>query len=360
MAGFKKRHEKAQEMRTEIQKKAKMTREELKGALLRNVREEQLDAVPGEALTTKNRLSRLSSVGAAKALEVGFIKTEDVAGKFPPRWNRLLSAEFTVEDWNTVMAGVDETPMEPAEPKTLRLINEKKLIQRFKGRCYDDEDMMKLIMEAYMVGVEDANVRMNSSDVVSPLATNRRLAQAQQRIIEFLITDHGEKVNPILHLTPRELVDRVTLYFVECDLTKRFYTVPGLAFYIGFSTREEFHEYVSQNPESVHAYILRRAMTYIESETVTDMMYGGGMMTGHKINLATNFNYSDAGKKSDAKDAPAITINNNSITMNGVPPKPETIEEWQAWYAKEQAAKSLGNGASSTQPVIDVDVVSGS
>ena len=94
-------------------------------------------------------------------------------------------------------------------------------------------------------------------------------------------------------------------------------------------------------------------MTYIESETVTDMMYGGGMMTGHKINLATNFNYSDAGKKSDSKEAPAITINNNSITMNGVPPKPETIEEWQAWYAKEQAAKAA-QAITGQQPVIDV------
>ena len=353
MAGMKKRHEKAQEMRKEIQQKAKLTREELGGQLLKGIRAEQLDTTTEDALTTKNRISRLSSVGAARALEIGYIKTEDVAGKFPPRWNRLLSAEFTVEDWNTVMAGVDETPMEPAEPKTLRLINEKKLIQRFKGRCYDDEDMMKLIMEAYMVGVDDANVRMNSSDVVSPLATNRRLAQVQQRIIEFLITDHEEKVNPILHLTPRELVDRVTLYFVECDLTKRFYTVPGLAFYIGFSTREEFHEYVSQNPESIHAYILRRAMTYIESETVTDMMYGGGMMTGHKINLATNFNYSDAGKKSEAPQT-QINVNNNSITMNGVPPKPESIEEWQQWYAREQAAKAA---PASQQPVIEATLI---
>lgn len=353
MAGFKKRQEKAQEMRKEIQKKAKLTREELKAALIRDVREEQLDSGPKDSLTAKNRLSRLSSVGAAKALETGFIKMEDVAGKFPPRWIRLLGAEFTTEDWTLMLKGVDDVAMELPNPKTLKLANEPKLNQCFKSRVYDDPEMLALIHEAYMMGVEDASRTMNSNTCLSPLAKMKGLVDIQAKVIDFLLEDHYEQVNPILHLTPRELVDRVTLYFIECDLTKRFYTVPGLAFYIGFSTREEFHDYVQNNPESVHAYIIRRAMTYIESETVTDMMYGGGMMTGHKINLATNFNYSDAGKKSDSKEVPAITINNNSITMNGVPPKPETIEEWQAWYAKEQAAKAA-QAITGQQPAIDV------
>lgn len=352
MAGMKKRQEKAQEMRNEIQQKAKLTREELKGQLLKGVRAEQLDTTTADALTTKNRISRLSSVGAARALETGRIKTEDVAGKFPPRWLRLLDAEFTTEDWGAVMAGVDQVNMELTSPKTLKLANEPKLKQCFKSRTYDDPEMLALIYEAYTMGAQDANAALLSGTVLSPLSRIKHLAEVQQRIIEFLITDHAEQVNPILHLTPRELVERVTLYFVECDLTKRFYTVPGLAFYIGFSTREEFHEYVQNNQDSIHAYIIRRAMTYIESETVTDMMYGGGMMTGHKINLATNFNYSDTGKKNEAPQT-QINVNNNSITMNGVPPKPETIEEWQAWYAREQAAKALTEAGPKLE-IIDV------
>jgi hypothetical protein len=42
MAGMKKRQEKAQEMRKEIQQKAKLTREELGGQLLKGIRAEQL------------------------------------------------------------------------------------------------------------------------------------------------------------------------------------------------------------------------------------------------------------------------------------------------------------------------------
>ena len=76
------------------------------------------------------------------------------------------------------------------------------------------------------------------------------------------------------------------------------------------------------------------------------------MMTGHKINLATNFNYSDTGKKNETPQT-QINVNNNSITMNGVPPKPETIEEWQAWYAREQAAKALTEAVPKLE-IIDV------
>ena len=354
MAGHPKSREKEQAARKQIQEKSKLTREELKGQLLKGIRAEQLDTVAEDALTTKNRISRLSSVGATKALERGLVKESNIVGQLPPRWNRLLSSEFTIEDWKIMEKGPEECKTELPSPKTLKMANEPKLNQRFKSAVYDDEETLALIHEAYCMGVQDANTTLTSNSCLSPISQMKNLADIQRRVIEFLLEDYGEQINPILHLTPRELVERVTLYFIECDLTKKFYTVPGLAFYIGFSTRDEFHEYVSQNPDSILAYILRRAMTYIESETVTDMMYGGGMMTGHKINLATNFNYSDAGRKNETKDSsPAITINNNSITMQGVPPKPESIEEWQAWYVKEQAAKNTA--ALPEQPaVIDV------
>lgn len=357
MAGFKKRNEKARELRGEMQNKARMTREELGGELLKGIRAEQLDSTVRDALTPKNRVSRLSNVGANAAAEKGVLKTENLIDKLPPRWQRLLGAEVSVDEWKLVdEAEVLDCEIKPLDVSTIKFRNETKINAFFKSRVYDDEDMMKLIVRAYTMGVEDSNTMNFGKEVsFSVVEKMKSIIKSQRKIIDFLLCDFSEKINPILHLDPKEMVERITQYFIECDLTKRFYTVPGLAFTIGFSTREELLEYVTSNSESIHAYILRRALTYIESETVTDMMYGGGLMTGHKINLATNFNYSDAGKKGGGEAAPAVVVNNNSITMNGLPPKPESIEEWQEWYAKEQAAKKIESSKESVSgPVIDL------
>lgn len=344
MAGRPKTKEKEQKIRTQIQQKSKMTREELGGQLLKGIRAEQLDTTTDDALYAKNRLTRLSSLGAEKALDLGFVKEANIVGQLPPRWERLLSCEFTTNDWKNMgrpvhelldMAGSGQTP------KTVVKMNEHYLQKNFYSRCYEDDDTMRLITEAYTKGVEDGFEATTGDGVHSVAKKLEDLVELQRRVIDFLIKDHAEDINPILTLTPRELVDRVTLYFVECDLTKRFYTVPGLAFYIGFATRDEFFKYIAdpENDASVHCYILRRAITYIESERVTDMLYGGGLMAGHKLDLATNFNYNDAGKKNDTPQT-AITVNNNTLNMDAAPPKPATLDEWQEWYAQEQAKKA--------------------
>lgn len=355
MAGGKKTREKAQELRKEIQTKAKMTREELSGSLLRDIREEQLDAGPKDSLSTKTRISRLSTLGAAKDLEkterIGLVKMTEVVGQRPPRWERLLGADLTTEDWKLALKDTNEIVDKPISVASLLLLNEQNVKNEFYGRCYEDDDTIKLILEAYKRGLGDSYKESTKQEGVAPLMQAKRVIEAQRKIIEFLLKDHEEELNPVMSITPRELVDRITLYFIECDLTKRFYTVPGLAFYIGFPTREDFLDYVQTKSDSVNVFILKRALTYIESETVTDMMYGGGLMTGHKINLATNFNYADTGKKGEQKEQTGVTINNNVISMNGVPPKPESIEEWQAWYVKEQNAKLSGKTVEA--PVID-------
>ena len=342
MAGMRKSREKAQAMRTEIQQKAKMTREELGGQLLKGIRAEQLDTVPEDALTAKNRISRLSTLGAQKrAMESGLVKESDVVGQRPPRWENLLSADFTVEQWKNVQVEVEDlVPDQICEPGALLSIRKKAVELEFWKRTYEDEDMMKLIFEAYKMGAADAKKNIAECNHGSFMEKVKEIIDTQRKIIDFLITDNEEKVNPVLSLTPRELVERITLYFIECDLVKKFYTVPGLAFYIGFSSREDFMDYINDNPDSIHLHIITRAMTYIEAERVADMLYGGGLMAGHKLDLATNFNYNDAGKKSEGQ-APQtnITVNNNTLSMETAAPKAQSIEEWQAWYKKEQAKK---------------------
>jgi len=355
MGGMPKRREKEDQLRKQLREKGQLTREELQGQLLKGVRAEQLDTTTEDALTAKNRIHRLSSVGAERARQKGLIREDNVTAKMPPRWERLLSAEFTTCDWNLVMQALPEEAVREnlSDPKTVLNLHEHRLKSLFWKRIYEDQDMFRIIKEAYMLGVEHANDGATGQGVGTLAATARNIVNAQRKIIDFLIQDHEERINPILTLTPRELVERVTMYFVECDLVKRFYTVPGLAFYIGFATRDDFFAYLEHNPDSILTYIIKRAVTFIEAERVTDMLYGGGLMAGHKIDLATNFNYNDAGKKSDSPPASQtnITVNNNTISLDSAPPKPKDLNEWYSWYVAEGERKKA---LAEQPPAIDV------
>ena len=368
MAGMKKKHEKERVLRKEIQEKSKQTREELQGQLLRGVREEQLDAKPGDALSPKHRLSRLSALGAERPdpNDMRVIKAKDYVSQLPERWQRLLGAEFSVDQWKLMGADTDDlVNLSPVEPRTLAFADESLIRSVFYQRCYEDDETMKLIKEAYMMGAQAANTAMTSTGPMSSVTKVKELVETQRRVIEFLLEDFSEQINPVLHLTPRELVERITLYFIECDLLKRFYTVPGLAFHIGFASREEFLAYVNETEPTIHTHIIKRAMMHIESERVTDMLYGGGLMAGHKLDLATNFNYNDAGKKGgeSPQSQTNITVNNNTLNMDSAPPKFTTIEEWQKSYMINMAAAKVGKlldekqserEAQTQSPVIDV------
>ena len=362
---MRKKREKEQQARSEVQQKAKMTREELGGHLLLGIRAEQLDASEKDSLKPKNRISRLSMLGADKLKsEKSFngVPESEVAVKLPPRWQRLLDADFTVDDWKNVQASLEVlVPEESCRPGALLEIKKKAVDNEFWHRCYEDEDTMKLIYEAYKMGAADANAHLLKPGPNSFMQKVRETVLSFQGILNFLIQDHEERVNPIITLTPRELTDRIVSYFIECDLLKRFYTVPGLAFHIGFASRDDLQSYIEDNSESINVHIIKRAFIYIESERVVDMLYGGGLMAGHKLDLATNFNYNDAGKKSEAPASQTnITVNNNTLSMNTAPPKAASIEEWQAWYVKEQesrksaaALEGAQNAADEQGPVIE-------
>ena len=47
-------------------------------------------------------------------------------------------------------------------------------------------------------------------------------------------------------------------------------------------------------------------------------------------------------QSAEGNDQPAptnITVNNNTLSLAGSPPKPESVEEWQSWYEKNERAK---------------------
>lgn len=353
-------------LRKEITEKASQTRTELRKQILKGIRQDQLDVDTDVGLKPKRRISKLAALASEERkspLDLGYIKAEDYVTKLPARWQRLLGMEFSADEWKLVMIGAEETvSISPMEPAALLASVEGRVKQSFWRRCYEDEDTMRLIFEAYKMGAADANAATFSTGILSPLARIKDLASAQSKIIEFLLADYKETINPIIELSPKELVDHILCYFLECDALKRFYTVPGLAFHIGFASREEFFEYLGSDEQTINIHIIKRALMHIEAERITDMLYGGGMMAGHKLDLATNFNYNDAGKKnegSSTQQAPSVVVNNNILSMNTAPPKFESLEDWQRSYMENMAAKAqpkaldIGDG----QAPVDIEPV---
>jgi len=329
----------------ERKEKAKLTREELGSALLAGVRAEQLDLGPGDRSTPASRLQRMRSIlGANKAIKenlehkyVGDDTNREL--EVPSRWQKLLDPDFSVDDLRAVM-NEDYDPMELAPLPTSKQVldaESDRLRKEFWTATYEDEDTMRLVQRGFERGVEAAFLHVGPGADIAGLRS--KLLKDCRNVIVFLMQNFKESLSKFAELTPYELVDRITLYFIECDLTKKFYTVPGMAFYIGFTKSDEMFEYIKSSEGSVNAFVIQRAVTFIESERVTDMLYGGGLMAGHKLDLAHNFGY--RGENCVKKDTPDIVVNNDNrqITMENTPPKPQTMEEWQSWYMNEQDRK---------------------
>lgn len=301
---------------------------------------EQLNEVPSGHEKTSSRVEDLVAYQHDPSYKRPVIENPGNS-ILPPRWERLLSHDFTTEEWATISKPIEDVAIkEDIRPDTLLALDQTFVKLNFYSKCYGDEDTERLVANAYKRGAERMKAHLDSSGIDSVGSQYRRAIEIHRSFIEFLLEDHKEKVNPVISLTPAQLIERVVQYFVRCDLEKRFYTVPGLAFYIGFCSRDEMFEYLNSDSNSANVYVIKRAMMHIEAERVVDMLYGGGMMAGHKLDLATNFNYNDAGKKGNDQPAPTnITVNNNTLSLAGSPPKPESVEEWQSWYEKNERAK---------------------
>lgn len=116
-----------------------------------------------------------------------------------------------------------------------------------------------------------------------------------------------------------------------------------------------------------HGYMLARALMKIEDQRNTEVISGGGGMTGHKLDLTTDFDWSDAGKKGKAAQTTnSTTINqtNNTlaVTSDSWPPT-MSLDQWQAHFLSDEKRKGkpVGDDAIDvvfTQAELDAKVVS--
>jgi len=269
-------------------------------------------------------------------------------------WEDLLSPEFTVADLASVMAlhPVSEKQESELSPKQVFALNDKMLKDLFWKRSYEDEATMAMINQAFMLGIEAAQKMRTAGDVADCFDPAYLLEKAQA-IIAFLMDGYKDRISVVSSLNVKGLVDKIVAYFSNCDLKGINYTVPGMAFAIGFANRQELVDFVQAKPSTVHAYVIQRAATYIESMRMEDMLKGNGMMVGHKVDMATNFQYHDvsANKKGDSQ--PQTVINNNmQINTSTMPPKAKDLTEWQQWYIQEKSKKDLD--ALGEAPLVDV------
>lgn len=162
---------------------------------------------------------------------------------------------------------------------------------------------------------------------------------ACQKVIALLLEDTSQKISAVETLNALQITERVTSYFEECDKTYRSYTVPGLAYAIGFINRKQLVKFVEENIETLPGYVIARALMRIEEQRNIEILAGNGMMTGHKLDLATNFEWNDAKQKSSKEEEKPTQITQNIINYNSLPPTQMSVEEWQAKFLQQQKTK---------------------
>ena len=230
---------------------------------------------------------------------------------------------------------------------------------RLKFACsdknYSDEEEAAF-KRGYKMGVEAARVEMLKSVGDEAL---KAYAQSARKVVHALLQTHEQRLNFMMELTPDELASRIAFYFDECTVRKRSFTVPGLAYEVGFMQRQDLLDFIRDHQDTLMGYMLARALMKIEDQRNTEIISGGGVMAGHKLDLATNFSWNDAGKKGEAA---AQTTNNTTInqtnntlavTPDSLPPT-LTLDQWQAQFLNNEKKKQDKDDKKAAEIVVAV------
>ena len=257
-----------------------------------------------------------------------------------PEWEALLGTEIKLSDVEDVLTHKSEAVDTPAPFPAEQVLSLNKHILRdtFYSRVYEDDDVMKLIHKAFVMGVEAAR-NTGSLQAMDPTISTSAMFAKAQAVIRQLLASPPLPVNDYLDLNPRALVAAISEYFKTTTAAQKNYTLPGLAFALGFESRASLLDFITNNKGTYHAYVLRRAITFIEGDRLDDMLSKSGPMVGHRLDMATNFDYSDTNKNSasapSSKDQDALPTMNVNITT--IAPQFTSLEDWQRAYYTQNA-----------------------
>ena len=276
----------------------------------------------------------------------GFVANKD-------KLMELISPDCLLSDVDTVLGDVpsaEETGVPSVEYITA-------VDGRLKFACtdklYSDEETAAF-QRGYKMGVEAAMMELLKSVGDKALLA---YARAARKVVHALLQSHQQRINFMEEMTPDELASRIAFYFDECAKKHRSFTVPGLAYEVGFMCRQDLLTFIRENQETLMGFMLARALMKIEDQRNTEIISGGGVMAGHKLDLATNFDWTDAGKRGET---PTQTTNNTTInqtnntlavTPDSLPPT-LTLDQWQTQFLSNEKKKVAEKGAEAVADVI--------
>ena len=95
---------------------------------------------------------------------------------------------------------------------------------------------------------------------------------------------------PPKYESPEELEKAVEAYFDECVIKKDIPIQSGLAYSLGFASRQSLYDYAQKEQ---YSYIIGRAKLRCEDELNQAALKGEANPSIAKLNLATNYGYSE-------------------------------------------------------------------
>ncbi len=96
---------------------------------------------------------------------------------------------------------------------------------------------------------------------------------------------------PRAYQTPEEMQPVINNYFAECDAAGRPYTIPGLAYHLGFSSRQTVWDYGKRKE---FADTINRARLAVENQRAEMLVDPARKNTnGVQFDLVNNFGYTN-------------------------------------------------------------------
>lgn len=127
---------------------------------------------------------------------------------------------------------------------------------------------------------------------------------------------------------PEAMEEAVMEYFADCDKRKVSYTVSGIAWWLGFSSRMSIQDQCGRDDEC--GEVMRRAALRIEMQRNEQLVDGSETPPQAKIfDLKANFHWQEPAQVQEINN-PDGNMGNKVVAV--LPDQPLNLQEWQSWY----------------------------
>jgi hypothetical protein len=113
---------------------------------------------------------------------------------------------------------------------------------------------------------------------------------------------------PPLFKDPEEMQEKINEYIDECEENKVPYTITGLCYYLGFTSRQSFYDY---EKNSKFSYTVKRARLFIENSYELSLRING---RSGDIFALKNFGWTDKSEIEHSGKTTHVNVDYNSLT----------------------------------------------